>query len=173
MCSQLRMAEHGVSPDLITVINVSFEAGESAQSCGKGEQITGWGGAGTVPERLLKACPSGSDSETKRQAETEGDQVRGGADGGGHKQGGRGWGGHSDLERGSQRQREAGGGEHGRSRAQGAGTAIARPPGAFFNLPWKTHWHPSARPYKRMEEVREDFLEAAAGHYRGRGVSAN
>lgn len=32
-----------VSPDLIRVINVPFEAQEIAQSCGRGAQITGWG----------------------------------------------------------------------------------------------------------------------------------
>lgn len=32
----------GVSPDLIIVINMPFEARETAQSCGRGAQITGW-----------------------------------------------------------------------------------------------------------------------------------
>lgn len=34
---------HRVSPDLIRVVNMPFEAQEITQSCGRGEQITGWG----------------------------------------------------------------------------------------------------------------------------------
>ena len=72
VCSWLRMAERGVSPDLIRVINVPFEAREIAQSCGKGVQITGWGGGPwTVSARLLKACPSGSDTEGDRVTERD------------------------------------------------------------------------------------------------------
>lgn len=51
-----------VSPDLIRVINVPFEAGETLRAVGRGAQITGWG-PGPVSMCLLKSCPRGSDTE--------------------------------------------------------------------------------------------------------------
>lgn len=77
VCSWLRMAERGVSPDLIRVINVPFEAREIAQSCGKGVQITGWGGAVDgvcAPAKSVSQWVrhGGRQSDRKGQTEREG-----------------------------------------------------------------------------------------------------
>lgn len=55
-----------VSPDLIRVINVPFEAQESLRAVGEGYRSEG-GGTRTVSVHLLKACPSGSDRERDRE----------------------------------------------------------------------------------------------------------
>lgn len=55
-----------VSPDLIRVINVPFEAQESLRAVGEGHRSEG-GGTRTVSVHLLKACPSGSDRERDRE----------------------------------------------------------------------------------------------------------
>lgn len=52
-----------VSPDLIRVINVPFEAQEIAQSCGRGAQITGWGDPHSI------GAPVKSMSQWVRQGE--------------------------------------------------------------------------------------------------------
>lgn len=94
VCSRKRMAEREVSPDLIRVINVPFEARGSARSCGRGTRITvGAGGVGAA--RLLRAGPSGPDSE--RDRETDGERPkwreRGSVDREKHKRGNGGGGG--------------------------------------------------------------------------------